>query len=165
MPTPVECGSTRRPTSVNIRIECLEGTCATYTISSPSSSAMFAVSPVSSTSRARWGLAQVPSSRDADSPSRMSRGPSAYRRFGCCRTYPQATRVRIRRWMVGRGSPLLADSSLRPTSPPASAIRSSRSKARSRDWTPPPEAEDLAGVASAGASLALGVGTEGSFHG
>ncbi|EKX69378.1 hypothetical protein STRIP9103_08086 [Streptomyces ipomoeae 91-03] len=53
LPTPVECGSTRRPTSVNIRIECLDGTCATYTISSPSRSAMFAVSPVSSTRRAR----------------------------------------------------------------------------------------------------------------
>lgn len=53
LPTPVECGSTRRPTSVNMRIECLEGTWATYTISSPSSSAMFAVSPVSSTRRAR----------------------------------------------------------------------------------------------------------------
>ena len=53
LPTPVECGSTRRPTSVNMRIECLDGTWATYTISSPSSSAMFAVSPVSWTSRAR----------------------------------------------------------------------------------------------------------------
>lgn len=53
LPTPVEWGSTRRPTSVNMRIECLDGTCATYTISSPSSSAMFAVSPVSSTRRAR----------------------------------------------------------------------------------------------------------------
>src|ERR1700752_4832665 len=39
--------------------------------------------------------------------------------------------------MVGSGSPLLADSSLSPTSPPASAIRSSRSKARSSDCTPP----------------------------
>src|SRR4051794_41554853 len=39
--------------------------------------------------------------------------------------------------MVGSGRPLLPESSLSPTSPPASAIRSSRSKARSRDWTPP----------------------------
>lgn len=53
LPTPVEWGRTRRPTSVNIRMECLDGTWATYTISSPSSSAMFAVSPVSSTSRLR----------------------------------------------------------------------------------------------------------------
>lgn len=86
LPTPVECGSTRRPTSVNMRIECFDGTCATYTISSPSSRAMFAVSPVSSTSRARYGRAQVPSSRDADSPRRIRRGPSAYRRLGCWRT-------------------------------------------------------------------------------
>src|SRR5690242_9060895 len=48
--------------------------------------------------------------------------------------------------MVGSGSPLLAESSLRPTSPPASAMRSSRSKARSRDWTPPLEADDRASV-------------------
>ena len=27
LPTAVQCGSTRRPTSVNIRIECREGTC------------------------------------------------------------------------------------------------------------------------------------------
>src|SRR5689334_22683797 len=60
--------------------------------------------------------------------------------------------------MVGRGSPLLADSSLRPTSPPASAIRSSRSKARSSDWTPPPL--DLA----ESVVLALDVGTARSFR-
>src|ERR1051325_560563 len=60
--------------------------------------------------------------------------------------------------MVGRGSPLLAESSLRPTSPPASAIRSSRSKARSRDWTPPPA--DLA----ESVVLALDVGTARSFR-
>src|SRR5690606_25415397 len=56
--------------------------------------------------------------------------------------------------MVGRGSPLLADSSLRPTSPPASAIRSSRSKARSRDCTPP-----LAAGRAEPVVLALDVGT------
>lgn len=77
LPTPVECGRTRRPTSVNMRMECLDGTWATYTISSPSSRAMFAVSPVSSTRRARCGRAQVPSSREADSPRRIRRGPSA----------------------------------------------------------------------------------------
>jgi hypothetical protein len=64
----------------------------------------------------------------------------------------------MRRWMVGSGSPLLAESSLRPTSPPASAIRSSRSKARSRDWTPP--LADFAGSVV----LALDVGTARSFR-
>ncbi len=29
LPTPVECGRTRRPTSVNMRMECLDGTWAT----------------------------------------------------------------------------------------------------------------------------------------
>ena len=29
LPTPVECGITNRPTSVNIRIDCGDGTCAT----------------------------------------------------------------------------------------------------------------------------------------
>lgn len=61
--------------------------------------------------------------------------------------------------MVGSGSPLLAESSLSPTSPPASAIRSSRSKARSRDWTPP--VADLA----ESVVLALDVGTARSFRG
>jgi hypothetical protein len=72
--------------------------------------------------------------------------------------------VRIRRWIVGSGSPLLTESSLRPTSPPASAILSSRSKARSRDWTPPLGAEFFEAEASAGASLSLDVGTGRSFQ-
>ncbi|GHF60111.1 hypothetical protein GCM10018787_05270 [Streptomyces thermodiastaticus] len=62
--------------------------------------------------------------------------------------------------MVGSGSPLAEASSLRPTSPPASAIRSSRTKARSSDCTPPLEeglAESLV--------LALDVGTARSFRG
>ncbi|GAA2256976.1 hypothetical protein GCM10010232_53440 [Streptomyces amakusaensis] len=62
--------------------------------------------------------------------------------------------------MVGSGSPLLADSSLSPTSPPASAILSSRSKARSSDCTPP-----LLAVLAASEVLALDVGTGGGPFG
>ena len=57
MPTAVECGGTCRPTSANIRRVCGDGTWATYTTSSPSSTARFAVSPDASTSSARKGRA------------------------------------------------------------------------------------------------------------
>ena len=52
-------------------------------------------------------------------------------------------RSQIESRIVGSGRPLLAESSLSPTSPPASAIRSSRSKARSSDCTPPLEPAGL----------------------
>ena len=41
------------PTSVNIRMECRDGACPTYTTSPDSSTARFAVSPVDSISSAR----------------------------------------------------------------------------------------------------------------
>jgi hypothetical protein len=47
---------------------------------------MLAVSPMVSTSRERWGWAQVASSRDEHSPRWISRGPSTYRREGSWRT-------------------------------------------------------------------------------
>src|SRR5690606_22917142 len=90
-----------------------------------------------STSCARCGRAQVPSIRDALSPSPISRGPSAYRREGSWRTYPLSTRVRMMRWMVGSGSPEESASWLSEISPPASAMIPNRAHARSSDCTPP----------------------------
>ena len=85
LPTPVQWAYTRRPTSVNIRIEWREGTWPTYMTASPSRTARFADSPRASTSPASTGRAHAPSIVPATWPSGMSRAPSAYRRFGSWR--------------------------------------------------------------------------------
>ena len=79
-------GSVCRPTSVNIRTARGEGTWATQLHAFCSSIAILAVSPQLSTSPARYGRAQEPSIRPADSPSRIIRGPRAYRLEASWRT-------------------------------------------------------------------------------
>src|SRR5690349_14844223 len=51
--------------------------------------------------------------------------------------YPRWTSVRTSRWIDGSGNPERLASSLRPTSPPASATISRRSSTRPTDCTPP----------------------------
>jgi hypothetical protein len=64
---------------VNILMKFRDGcTCATYTISSPSSMARFTDSPSFSTTSEMCGLAQAPIRFDVASVSRSSRGPREY---------------------------------------------------------------------------------------
>ena len=77
LPMPVACIKPRRPTSVIIRMECRDGTWATYITMSESSTAMLAVSPSRSTSDWSSGRASAPSCLFAASPRRIRRGPSA----------------------------------------------------------------------------------------
>src|SRR5690625_3004740 len=136
LPTPVADGCTLRPTSVNILMECAEGTWAAYTIMSPSRTAMFAVSPNSPTSFCRCGRTMSPICRPASSPRRISVGPSAYPRSCNCLAQPRLTSVRSKRWIVGMGKSARSASSLSVAWPPASAIKPKSVNARSTDCTP-----------------------------